>query len=49
MLWNGGMLGLCFASLDNALLLPAILWGSVGCGAAWFLEESSGLWKLLED
>ena len=49
MLWNGGMIGLGFANLDASLALPALAWIVAGCAIAWALEESSGVWKLLED
>ncbi len=49
MLWNGGMLGLGFASFDSSILLPAVLWLAVGGVVAWALESSSAVWKLLDD
>ena len=49
MLWNGAMVGLGFANFDSSILLPALACLAVGCAIAWALEESSGLWQLLED
>jgi hypothetical protein len=49
MLWNGGMIGLGFASLDGSVILPALAWLAIGSVAAWAIEESRGLWRLLED
>jgi hypothetical protein len=49
MLWNGGMIGLGFASPDSSILLPALAWLVVGCLLAWAIEEYSGLWKALEE
>jgi hypothetical protein len=49
MLWNGGMIGLGFANFDSSLVLAALAWLAIGCAVAWALEESSGLWKALED
>ena len=45
MLWNGGMIGLGFASLDSAIAIPALAWVGIGCAVAWILEESTCLWK----
>jgi hypothetical protein len=49
MLWNGGMVGLGFADLDGALAVQVLAWAAIGCAVAWALEESPGLWKVLED
>lgn len=49
MLWNGGMIGLGFAHFDTSLALATVVWLVIGCAGAWALEESSGLWKALED
>jgi hypothetical protein len=49
MLWNGGMIGLGFANFDSSLVMAAIVWVVIGCAVAWALEESSVLWKALED
>lgn len=45
MLWNGGMIGLGFASFDSSLAVPALAWLVIGCAVAWLIEESSGFWK----
>jgi hypothetical protein len=49
MLWNGGMIGLGFASLDGSIVVPALAWLAIGSLLAWALEESSGVWKALEE
>ncbi len=50
MLWNGGMLGLGFASFDGSLAVPALAGFVVSCAVAWALKESNGVWSaFLED